>query len=260
MRVIQFDFTIFNIRKIMDPNHELRPCEVLIQGPDPQGRFAPRRGLVADVSSEGAPMSRLILRENLRRYRRMLSAAGDSQMRRRLQTLVTDTERQLFFLERIWTWTCPYIAVPSAVGAAAENLLDKIVEAEGADLGSLQLWDPTTSALRLLAQNGFDREAVMRFAVMRDSVDWVCEAARSASPSVFVEDTRAGNRVDPFVAWSAPLGVRAIKSTPVLQGRRFLGVLSTHFRAPRIFAADSTEVSAWQARQFAELLVQIEDA
>lgn len=202
-------------------------------------------------------MSRFILRENLRRYRSMLEEAREARTRGRLQSLISETERELFFHERIWVWTCPHIAVPDALGAGLESLLDRIVAADGADLGSLQLWDAETESLRLLAHNGFDRESAQQFAVVQDGVGSTCEAAQSLRRRILIEDTHTAQGFAATVAWSVKKGVRAIQSTPVFHDDRFLGVFSTYFRTPRAFAEAPGEVSAWHARQVAELLGRI---
>ena len=202
-------------------------------------------------------MDRFVLRENLRRYRAMLDGAADPATRRRLQALIAEIEREHLFRDHIWTWTCPHIAVPEVLGDAAERLLDRIVLAEGADLGSLQLWDEAAGALRLLAHHGFDRDSALRFAVVHDGTGSACEAAHARRQRVVIEDTETAEGLEATIEWSATVGVRAIQSTPVIREGRFLGVFSTYFRAPRHFGDPAEAVSAWHARQVAELLVQI---
>jgi signal transduction histidine kinase len=127
----------------------------------------------------------------------------------------------------------------SARRASLPRLLEKIVEAaiaiSGADFGNIQLVDPESGGLRIAAQRGFP-EAWIRFWNNVSKGKGVCGTALERGERVIVEDIRRS----PIFAGSSALevqlkaGVCAVQSTPLMsRSRKILGMLSTHYKAPR---------------------------
>jgi two-component sensor histidine kinase/PAS domain-containing protein len=113
-----------------------------------------------------------------------------------------------------------------------KNVLDAVIELQGADFGILQLYDRDSGAPRLLAQRGFEPATLGHLA--GESADGsICGAAFDGDARVIVEDVTSDPRCQAMRPLAAAAGFRALQSTP-LRGRagERLGVLATHFRHP----------------------------
>ncbi|MEG8098634.1 GAF domain-containing protein, partial [Salmonella enterica] len=96
-----------------------------------------------------------------------------------------------------------------------ERLLDRLVDEEAADFGSLQIWDADAACLRLIAHRGFDRASVNRFATVRDGDGTICEEAKAGRP-VFVSDIDEADHYSVIRDWARGTGIRSIRSTPIM--------------------------------------------
>jgi PAS domain S-box-containing protein len=120
----------------------------------------------------------------------------------------------------------------SLQGLLAE-ILDTTMAIQGGEFGSLQLWDAVTGNLRIVAQRGFDAEALRRFAIVRADSPCACGRAVALRERVIVEDVEteafyAAARED-----ARRTGYRAVQATPLISREgRLLGVMSTLFRRP----------------------------
>ncbi|WP_433061137.1 GAF domain-containing protein [Dactylosporangium sp. CS-033363] len=121
-----------------------------------------------------------------------------------------------------------------------------------ADFCDLQIYDPTTAALRMEAHRGFSDEFLEYFATVGEGQPTACAVAVRTRQTVVVDDvTRnpifAGQ---PTLAPICAAGSRAIRSYPLLTpDGRIHGVLSLHYRrpAPAAGAADLVAASAAHA-------------
>lgn len=118
--------------------------------------------------------------------------------------------------------------------AMLNQMLEKAIAVTGADMGNIQLLDPSLQTLHIEVQRGFDR-AFLEFFAHVHSGQFACGAATSQMGTVIVEDiTRS-----PLFGDAASLEVmldasaRAVQSTPLIgSSGAILGVLSTHYRKP----------------------------
>lgn len=174
-------------------------------------------------------------------------------MRTQLEGLLSEAQREVSWLQGIWSWTCPHLGIPDLLGAAAEQFLDRIVEAQGADFGSLQLWDDGTRTLRLIAHCNFDRRSVEQFAIVRDGDGTACELAQASQASVLIEDIEKVEMSPSLHNWTRAIGICAIHTTPLFsRSRRFIGTFSTHYANPQTFT-DAREINAPYADRFSYL-------
>lgn len=174
-------------------------------------------------------------------------------MRTQLKRLLSEAQDEFAWLQGIWSWTCPHLGIPDLLGAAAENLLERIVEAQGADFGSLQVWDDGTRSLRLIAHCNFDRQSAGQFAIVRDGDGTVCEVAQASRSSVFIEDIEKAEMFRSLRNWTRAIGICAIQTTPVFgPSRRFIGAFSTHYANPQSFTG-AKETNAHYAEYFSYL-------
>jgi hypothetical protein len=114
------------------------------------------------------------------------------------------------------------------------ELLRAAIEAGAADFANIQLFDPTSYELKIVAQQGFQEEFLRYFAGVRGS-ECACGSAMARRSRVVVADVAAdsvfGGRRSAAVVLRAQ--VRSLQSTPLVDpAGNFLGVLSTHYRRP----------------------------
>ncbi|MFO0575677.1 MAG: PAS domain S-box protein [Polyangia bacterium] len=140
-------------------------------------------------------------------------------------------------------------AEPDGLQPTLEQLLDATMALHGADFGNIQLYDPVSRTLRIVAQRGFSRASLDRFAAVDVHVGSACSLALVQKQRVVVEDIaqQPGLAV---VAEAARLGhFRAVQSTPLLSPEgEPAGMLSTHFRAPRRFTERELALTDFFAR------------
>jgi hypothetical protein len=136
-------------------------------------------------------------------------------------------------------WAVHHLQAATGELASAESpealvrlVLQHGIAMTGADLGCLQVLDPTTVALHLVAYRGFDDELAARFAVVEDDRT-VCARAAQRRAQVFVADVaRDEQLVELGLAGGRPR-FTALQSTPLTDfSGRVVGVLSTHWRRP----------------------------
>lgn len=113
-----------------------------------------------------------------------------------------------------------------------EEVLDATMIQQNADFGNIQLYNPLTKNLEIVAQRGFKRDFLEYFQNVHDS-GAVCGRAMKLRNRVIVEDVSTDPAFAPHRAIAASAGFRAVQSTPLFnRSGEFLGMVSTHFRRP----------------------------
>jgi GAF domain-containing protein len=105
----------------------------------------------------------------------------------------------------------------------------------GADMGNIQLFDPTLGALHIEAQSGFTRTFLDFFNQVHHG-QAVCGTAMKRAKRVIVEDVTQSPIFygTPALEVILDAGARSVQSTPLVDAsRRVVGMLSTHWRRPR---------------------------
>lgn len=120
----------------------------------------------------------------------------------------------------------------SRLEALLPKILDGALSLTGADFGNVQLLEPVSGALMIVAQSGFGSEFTEYFAVVDDARSACGRAARDCAQTVIADVT-----IDPGFAphreIAAAAGFRAVQSTPLADSDgRLVGMVSTHFRQP----------------------------
>ena len=120
----------------------------------------------------------------------------------------------------------------SRLDALLPKILDGALSLTGADFGNVQLLDPSTGALTIVAQSGFGSEFTDYFAVVDDEHSACGRAARHGAQTV-IADVTTDPGFAPHREIAAAAGFRAVQSTllPDSAGR-LIGMVSTHFRCP----------------------------
>jgi PAS domain S-box-containing protein len=138
---------------------------------------------------------------------------------------------------------------------ALEEVLDAAIALLEADMGNVQLFDPGTRELQIVAHRGFPEDFLEHLRSVGADQGAVCARAAQHGQRAIVEDVQAdpGFAVHRQIAASA--GFRAVQSTPVTsRSGELLGVLSTHFRNPHRPSEQALRMVDLYARQAAEFL------
>jgi PAS domain S-box-containing protein len=138
---------------------------------------------------------------------------------------------------------------------ALEEVLDSVIALLGADMGNVQLLDPQTRELHIVAHRGFREDFLDHFrsAGADPSAVWA-RAARHGQRAI-VEDVQTDPDFAPHRAIAASAGFRAVQSTPVTSRHgELLGVLSTHFHDPHRPSEHALHMLDLYTRQAAEFL------
>lgn len=197
-------------------------------------------------------MWRFVLHENVERYRRLLATEKDGERRRVLQRLVDADERELAELNAASMRA--HAAHNAEIASLLQNLLDGAIKTSGADLGIIQIFDTETQSLLIGAQRNFRRPFLDHFAVVAAGDGSSCGRALADKCPVRLEDIAdaPSYAAERDVAHDA--GFRAVQSIPLVEAGLFIGMLSTHFRAPRAWSAEEQAKSDADAQDVAKLL------
>ncbi|MGN6423221.1 MAG: GAF domain-containing protein [Asticcacaulis sp.] len=116
------------------------------------------------------------------------------------------------------------------------EILDASIEITQADFGNIQIVNASGDALLLAAQRGFAQAFVEHFAVVPlNDASSVCGRAAQSHQRLKVVDVEADERFAPHRKIARDASIRAFQSTPLLsRNGQLLGMLSTHFRLPRL--------------------------
>jgi PAS domain S-box-containing protein len=130
-----------------------------------------------------------------------------------------------------------------------EEVLDATIALLSADFGNVQLYDPKSRALKIIAQRGFQQEFLDYFDSVQEG------AALELCERVIVEDVLTDPVFAPHLHIVAAAGYRAVQSTPLIsRGGEMLGMISTHFREPRRPSERDLRFVDLYARQAAEMI------
>lgn len=113
-----------------------------------------------------------------------------------------------------------------------EQVLDATIELQGADFGNVQLYDPATKGMRIVAHRGFQQDFLDYFSHVEEG-SAACGRALKNRERVVIEDVLTDPGFEPHRQIAAAADFRAVHSTPLLsRSGEPLGMLSTHFRKP----------------------------
>jgi len=139
------------------------------------------------------------------------------------------------------------------LGPLADQALEKVLSLARAERGNVQLADPSSGALRIIAQHGFDEEFLDHFAAVDDDRSACGRAARRAAQLV-ISDVITDPGFEPHREVAAASGFRAVQSTPLVdKAGRVVGVVSTHY--PRPYAPPARDMLI--ISRYADLIAQI---
>jgi len=124
------------------------------------------------------------------------------------------------------------------------------------EMGTIQMID-STGNLRIVSQHGFKQPFLDFFGLVTPESDAACGLAKSTKKRVAVEDVTTSPIFVGTEALKVQLeaGVRAVQSTPLItRSGEMIGVISTHYREPRVPSEEELRLLDLLARQAADLI------
>jgi len=138
-------------------------------------------------------------------------------------------------------------------GLLAGQVLEKVMSLARADRGNVQLVDPQSGALTIIAQYGFDEKFLDHFAVVADRGS-ACGRAAWRNAQLVITDVVADRGFEPHREIAASSGFRAVQSTPLADREgRLIGVVSTHYARPYALSARAMRI----IKRYADLAGQV---
>jgi GAF domain-containing protein len=135
----------------------------------------------------------------------------------------------------------------------ADLALEKMLSLARANRGNLQLADPVSGALRIIAHHGFDAEFLAHFAVVEGDQS-ACGRAAKRNAQVVISDVITDKRFEAHRTIAAASEFRAVQSTPLVdKNGRLVGVVSTHYPDPYAPSARDLRI----IRRYADLIGQV---
>ncbi len=141
---------------------------------------------------------------------------------------------------------------------ALDDVLEGAIVASGADFGNVQLLNPDTAALEIVAQRGFRQDFLDYFRTVRVDEGSACAQAMQRGERVIIEDVELDPTYEPHRRVAAAAGYRGVQSTPLTsRGGGVLGMLSTHFRRPHRPSERDQRLLDLYARHAADLVERL---
>ena len=147
----------------------------------------------------------------------------------------------------------------SDLSSALGDVLENAIASCGAAYGNIQLLNPRTRALEIVAHRGFKQEFLDHFREVRVEEGSACAQALQSGERMIIEDVELDPSFEPHRPIAAAAGYRAVQSTPLkAHDGRVVGMLSTHFRAPhRVPESDQQQLDLY-ARHAADLITRVQ--
>ena len=143
--------------------------------------------------------------------------------------------------------------LPSILGIACRDT----VALHGAEFGNVQLIGEDGN-LWLVHGEGFSRAFIM--AIGRVGIDdgTVCARAWKTRSTVHVPDVASDPAFQPYLAFAAESGFRAVLSSPLISSRgEVVGVISSHFANPKVPTAIELQTRESYGRELADHLLSL---
>ena len=155
--------------------------------------------------------------------------------RRRAQeeslALKDELDEELKAMQRLHEFTARLLATTD-FPSVLRDVLNETMELQHADFGIVQLFNPETRALVIVAQKGFREDFLTHFKNVSYS-DSACGRALQQGNRVIIEDVLTDEGFAPHRQIAVSAGCRAFQSTPLFsRSGEPLGMISTHFRQP----------------------------
>ena len=170
-----------------------------------------------------------------------------------LLALKDDLATELMAMSRLHEFSTRLVA-STELQPLLEEVLTATIALQDADFGNVQLYNPQTQALEVVAHRGFQQDFLEYFSRVHDS-NSACGRALRQQERVIIEDVHTDPRFEPHRPIAASAGFRAVQSTPLFsRSGESLGMISTHFRQAHRPAERELRLTDLYARQAAEMI------
>ena len=161
-------------------------------------------------------------------YRTMLHSDLRGAMRRTVEWLLVSAVR-----DHSNPNTFPYEPETPALVTTSADLLARAVKVTGAEFGNVDLYEPSTDTLVMVAQHNFDADFVDAFACLAPDGRTACSRALASRQHVIIENVENDALMAPHVEAVLAAGFRSVCATPLRrESGEVMGVLSVHFAEP----------------------------
>ena len=140
-----------------------------------------------------------------------------------------------------------------------EEIMNVAVAIMSSDFASIQMVRPGTGDLELLGHRGFTPEAAAFWAIVPPDANCTCGKALASGQRIIVADVDACEYMagSDDLAMYRQTGIRSVQSTPLMaRDGRLLGMISRHWRVPRLPREQDLPLFDVLARQAADLIEQ----
>ena len=146
------------------------------------------------------------------------------------------------------------LMAPRELQPLLEEVMTGTIALQNADFGTLQLSNPGTQSMEVVAHRGFPKDAPDDFKrISESSVPW--GDALRAGECVLIEDVLTDRGFEPHWAIAASAGFRSVQFTPLIDRTGgLMGIVSTHFRQPHPPVERDMRLTGLYARQAAEMI------
>jgi PAS domain S-box-containing protein len=136
------------------------------------------------------------------------------------------------------------------------EVLDAIMELQGADFGDVQLYDEANGTLKIVAHRGLTQEFLDHFGTVDASDTSAGGLALKSGARVIIEDVNTHPDYEPHRDIAASTGYRGVQSTPLCERKtgKLVGMLSTRFREPHRSSERELRLTDLYARQAADVI------
>ena len=113
----------------------------------------------------------------------------------------------------------------------SQQILEKAIQSDNADMGNIQLYSPASQTLFILVHKGFRSNFLEYFKEVKTFDSSACGRAAGNGAPVVIKDTMQDLAFIQHRTIALSAGFRSVKSVPVLsRNKELLGMISTHYR------------------------------
>ena len=143
---------------------------------------------------------------------------------------------------------------------ALEEVLLASIEITRADMGNIQLYDPSNHSLKIVAQHGFKEDFLDHFRTVGIEDNTACSRAMRSGKRAVIEDVQTDALFEPHREIVSSAGFRGVQSTPLMNhAGEMIGMLSTHYRHPYRPSGNDLQKLDLYARQAADFIERIRE-
>ncbi|KPL68297.1 hypothetical protein SZ64_09285 [Erythrobacter sp. SG61-1L] len=188
-------------------------------------------------------MPHSVLEQKIARLKGALTSDLPAALHAKLSRLLAEAEADLEMAMQTGASTDPpLLEPPSDLLTIADHAVIEAMRLLGAQFGSLQLYDPESETLQIVAQRNFQEPQLQYLALVRPTDNLACSRCIVKRQRIIIEDVVEEPSYQPHLTLAAQVGIRAVQSTPLQDSAgRLLAVLSTQFTAPRRFSQSECE-------------------